>query len=118
MSQPETRLQVRIVKALNALPQAFFQRTRLQGASGWPDITGSFRGLFVAFEVKLPGREGNVSPAQGRAMHRIRQSGGEACVVSSPEQALDFVERLNGSWEALGRLRSFAAGKDDSEVGG
>ncbi len=56
--------------------------------AGTSDILGLYKGHFVAFEVKLPKTRKNVTQAQNEFIERIRQHGGIAAVVTSPEEAL------------------------------
>lgn len=91
--KPETRLQQRIQTALNREVGGWW--TKIHGgpfqAAGIPDLIGCVEGLFFALEVKLP-RGGVVSEIQEVTMRKIRKKGkGIACVVTSPEEALDVV---------------------------
>lgn len=56
--------------------------------AGLPDIIGCYRGRFFAFEVKEPDRRSNTSQRQKYVMGKIRQAGGLAQVVVTPEEAL------------------------------
>lgn len=46
-------------------------------------------GIFVALEVKLPGKEKNVTELQAKNLREIRHAGGIAWVVSSVEDAVE-----------------------------
>lgn len=61
-------------------------------ASGMSDIIGCVQGNFVALEVKIPGRENTLTKLQSKFLEEIRQAGGIAAMITSPEQALKIVE--------------------------
>jgi hypothetical protein len=54
---------------------------------GLPDIVGVYKGLFFAFETKLPQSRDNTTPMQERVMAKIRKAGGLAQVVCTPGEA-------------------------------
>lgn len=64
---------------------------------GRPDIEACLNGLFVAFEVKLPGKEneGDGIDLQKETLQEIIRAGGYAAVVTSLAQA----EQLLRAWE-------------------
>ena len=65
-------------------------------SAGIPDLVGCVRGLFFALEVKLPGT-GKISPIQKVTIKKIKEKGeGVACVVESPEEAIDVVRSALG----------------------
>ncbi len=63
--------------------------------AGLPDILGVHDGRFVAFEVKIPGKETQTSPRQEMTMHRIHEAGGVTAVVSSTHGALGVLSILD-----------------------
>lgn len=88
----ESRLRTLIIKALRAYGGTWFV-THADGYTevGIPDIVGCYHGTFFAFEVKLPGKQHTLKPWQARVIHRINQSGGRAMMVTSIDEAMDFV---------------------------
>lgn len=124
--QPESRLQMRIRKALIDKVGGWW--FKVAGgpfqAAGIPDIIGCTGGLFVALEVKTA--TGRPSPIQVETIRRIREDGGgAAAIVRSPEEALEFVvacKRLlryevdeRGCWNYQGGLNK---GRGVCTVGG
>lgn len=59
--------------------------------SGLPDIIGCYRGIMFGLEVKLPGKEHTLTVKQSRTLAKIRQAGGKATMVTSVNDAMDFV---------------------------
>lgn len=91
--KPESRLQLKIRKALEAEVGGWW--VKIHGgpfqAAGIPDLVGCVKGLFFALEVKRPG-EGKISPIQKVTIKKIIRKGqGVACVVESPEEAIEVV---------------------------
>lgn len=91
MSQPESRLSRRIIAELNRQSETFAWKNHGSEftVAGLPDIIVCHKGLFYAFEVKLPGREGNVSATQAYIHDKIKQAGGGVFVITSIQQALE-----------------------------
>lgn len=56
---------------------------------GLPDLIGTYRGAFVAMEVKKPG--GQATDLQAFTMQQIRAAGGFATVIHSFDEAQDFL---------------------------
>lgn len=54
-------------------------------SAGLPDIIGSYRGRFVGFEVKMPGKK--ATPKQEHTLGEITLAGGIAQVISSYDEA-------------------------------
>jgi penicillin-binding protein-related factor A (putative recombinase) len=63
--------------------------------TGLPDIMGCYRGRFVGFEVKMPGRENTLSARQGLMLHRIRQHGGYSALLTSTRGALEAIQDID-----------------------
>lgn len=57
---------------------------------GVPDIIGCHNGRFFGFEVKTPERMSKEGPTiyQRRQLDKIKQAGGIARVITSPQEAL------------------------------
>jgi hypothetical protein len=58
---------------------------------GLPDIIGCYQGVFFGLEVKLPGKEHTLTERQAHALKSIRRADGKARVVTSVDEAMDFV---------------------------
>lgn len=88
----EARLRTRIVKALNAYGGLWYV-THADGYTevGVPDIVGVYHGTFVGLEVKLPGKEHTLKSWQSRMLAKINHNGGKAMMVTSVDEALNFV---------------------------
>jgi hypothetical protein len=66
------------------------------GRVGCPDILVCYKGLFMAFETKAPGKIKNVTANQQREIDEIKRANGLAHVVDDVEQVkslLDIYER-------------------------
>lgn len=60
-------------------------------AGGLPDIIGCYKGYFYGLEVKLPGKEHTLTERQAHRLEQIRRAGGKALMVTSVDQAMEFV---------------------------
>lgn len=60
---------------------------------GLPDIVGVFRGRGFGLEVKVPGKEKNLTPRQAYHLNEIKKAGGISAVISSPEMAKELLLR-------------------------
>lgn len=91
MSQPETRLQVAIVRAL-AGRGVYCVRQRLTGRKGWPDLylIHPCCGRAAHIEVKRPGRK--AEPLQVATLYELEAAGAETGVVTSVDEAVRFVD--------------------------
>lgn len=92
-TQPESRLQRRIKKALLKAVGGWW--VKIHGGpfqqAGIPDLIGCVEGLFFALEVKTP--TGDTSEIQRFTLKAIRKEGGAiAKVVITPEAAVECVE--------------------------
>ena len=61
------------------------------GRVGCPDILVCYKGLFMAFETKAPGKIKNVTPNQQREIDDIQRANGLAHVVDDVEQVKDII---------------------------
>ena len=61
------------------------------GRVGCPDILVCYRGLFMAFETKAPGKIKNVTANQQREIDDIRRVNGLAHVVDDVEQVKELI---------------------------
>lgn len=92
-TQPESRLQRKIQDAIKAHGYFVF---KVHGSeymmAGLPDLIVCAQGYFIGLEVKLPSTRGNTSARQDYVHGLIRDAGGQATVVCSPQEALDVIE--------------------------
>ena len=61
------------------------------GRVGCPDILVCFRGFFMAFETKAPGKIKNVTANQQREIDEIKRAYGLAHVVDNVDQVKEIV---------------------------
>lgn len=61
---------------------------------GIPDIECCFRGRYIAMEAKLPQRKNTLSVEQKARIKQIRKAGGIAYRVTSVEEALEIINRV------------------------
>jgi hypothetical protein len=95
----ESRLQRRIQEALSkAFPGCcYIIKVHVSefSAAGTPDLIACVFGHFIALEVKMPGEA--LTELQAYTLKCIREAGGLAAVVNSPEQAVDLVHKALGN---------------------
>ena len=85
----EQQLQAKIIKYLES-KGAFVVKTVTTNKTGCPDILCCYKGIFVAIEVKAPGKIKNVTALQQAQLEKIREAGGVAVATDS----LEFVKGL------------------------
>jgi hypothetical protein len=61
------------------------------GRSGCPDILVCYKGRFMAFETKAPGKLKNTTPNQDREIEGINNAEGLAIVVDDVEQVKEVI---------------------------
>lgn len=59
---------------------------------GVPDLLVCYKARFFAFEVKLPGKEKNLTALQEKNLNAIIDAGGYAFVITTVEQALYIIK--------------------------
>lgn len=95
MTQPETRVQQAIQKAIK--PRGWFV-FKVHGSeymmAGLPDLIVCAEGLFIGLEVKVPSKRDNTSARQDYVHEKIREAGGEAHVVCSAPEAIEVIETI------------------------
>lgn len=100
MAQPEARLSKKIVDKLKT-HGAF--ASKIHGgpmqAGGLPDVVGCYNGFFFAIEVKIPGREGTLTPRQAAKLAQIQKTGGRVGVATNVLQALEIATGRSGRWK-------------------
>lgn len=94
MAQRESRLSRRIMDALRVEGWFCF---KVHGTelvmSGLPDIIVCAEGIFIGLETKHPETREDTSARQDYVHDQIREAGGVAQVVTSPEGAVAVVKR-------------------------
>ena len=65
------------------------------GRVGCPDILVCYKGHFLAFEVKSPGKIGNTTANQDREIAGINNAKGVAIVVDDVEQVMEVIDDYN-----------------------
>jgi hypothetical protein len=65
------------------------------GRSGCPDILVCYKGRFMAFETKAPGKLKNTTPNQDREIAGINAAEGLAIVVDDVEQVKEVIDAKN-----------------------
>ena len=65
------------------------------GRVGCPDILVCYKGYFLAFEVKSPGKIANTTANQDREIAGINNAKGVAIVVDSVEQVMEEIDDYN-----------------------
>lgn len=95
--KPETALRNKIKTALKkAFPKS---KWVTMVASPWSeagisDLVGCVEGLFIALEVKQSTGSYKATPNQLRFIMEIKHAGGEATVIKSTEEAVEFVRKV------------------------
>lgn len=95
-TNPESKLTLKIKKALIAEGAYVAKIHGGRYSHGIPDLIGCHRGVFFAFEVKVPGREKTLTPLQAANLKEIEEAGGLACVVTSVKQAIKLLHEWDG----------------------
>ena len=99
VQQTEGKLVERIQRNLRTkYPSSFW--TKIHGSAyqraGLPDIIGCHQGRFVAFEVKVPGKEHTVTALQRYTLEELTKAGALAEMITSVEEAEDYLKGLDG----------------------
>lgn len=94
MAQPESKLSTKIMDAWRGRGAFCF---KVHGSefqmSGIPDIAGTYRGLSVWCETKMPGN--SPSKIQQYRIQKIQDAGGLVVVAYSVKDALAFLEVID-----------------------
>lgn len=104
MTQPESRLQRRIRKALQQeYPNSYWYKVHggRYTPAGIPDLMGCVLGLMFSLEVKRPGHEASL--VQLKRMRDLRRAGAIVATVTSPDEAIAAVR----GWRPFPTQRRF-----------
>lgn len=91
---PETLFQEQVLKYLKETIGGYWIKIHVSSftSRGVPDVIGSYKGRFIAFELKRPDGKGTVSKLQEYNIKLINEAGGYACVIQSMEQLKELFE--------------------------
>lgn len=96
MAQRESKLSRQIIKDLKAHGGFWFKVWGNEHMmAGLPDIIGCYRGLFISFETKMPGKREDTSKRQDYVHGLIHKAGGVAQVITSSDEALARLEAID-----------------------
>ncbi len=94
---PEGKVKKKVKEYLQSIGAWYYMPvSNGMGRVGCPDILVCYKGLFMAFETKAPGKIKNVTANQQREIDGIQRANGLAHVVDDVEQVkslLDTIER-------------------------
>jgi len=60
---------------------------------GVSDILGCLDGVFIAIEVKMPGKENKVTDMQARFLRQIKRNGGITLVATDIDEVIDQLKK-------------------------
>lgn len=91
----EKDLSKKIRDKLHSLPDTVCWRNHggPHSIRGLPDIVGCSEGFMLALEVKLPGKEHNLTPLQAKKLRDLEAAGAITAVVTTVVQAREVVQR-------------------------
>ena len=94
---PEGKVKKKVKEYLQSIGAWYYMPvSNGMGRVGCPDILVCYKGMFMAFETKAPGKIKNVTANQQREIDGIQRANGLAHVVDDVEQVkslLDTFER-------------------------
>lgn len=89
---PEGKVKKKVKEYLQSIGAWYYMPvSNGMGRSGCPDILVCYKGLFMAFETKSPGKIKNVTPNQEREINAITSANGLARVVDDVEQVKEYI---------------------------
>lgn len=92
---PEGKVKKKVKEYLQSIGAWYYMPvSNGMGRSGCPDILVCYKGLFMAFETKAPGKIKNVSANQEREIAAILSANGLACVVDDVDQVKETINEL------------------------
>jgi len=90
---PEGKVKKKVKEYLQSIGAWYYMPvTNGMGRVGCPDILVCYKGLFMAFETKAPGKIKNVTANQEREINEIISAYGLALVVDDVEQVKEAIE--------------------------
>jgi len=89
---PEGKVKKKVKEYLQSIGAWYYMPvSNGMGRSGCPDILVCYKGFFMAFETKSPGKIKNVTPNQEREINAITSANGLAEVVDDVEQVKEYI---------------------------
>lgn len=89
---PEGKVKAKVKDYLKSIGAWYYMPvSNGMGRVGCPDILVCYKGLFMAFETKAPGKIKNVTPNQEREISDIQRANGLALVVDDVEQVKEAI---------------------------
>ena len=89
---PEGKVKKKVKEYLQSIGAWYYMPvSNGMGRVGCPDILVCYKGLFMAFETKAPGKIKNVTPNQEREINAIICANGLALVVDDVEQVKEAI---------------------------
>lgn len=90
---PEGKVKNKIKDYLKSIDAWYYMPvSNGMGRVGCPDILVCYKGLFMAFEVKAPGKRKNTTPNQDREIEWIASANGLALVVDDVSQVKEAID--------------------------
>lgn len=90
---PEGRVKKKIKDYLQSVDAWYYMPvSNGMGRVGCPDILVCYQGVFMAFEVKAPGKRKNTTPNQDREIDWIKRANGLALVVDDVQQVKEVID--------------------------
>ena len=90
---PESKVKKHVKDYLKSIGAWYYMPvSNGMGRVGCPDILVCYKGVFMAFETKAPGKLKNVTPNQEREIAEINAAGGLAIVVDSVDQVKEAID--------------------------
>jgi hypothetical protein len=92
---PEGKVKKKVKEYLQSIGAWYYMPvSNGMGRVGCPDILVCYKGLFMAFETKAPGKIKNVTANQQREIDEIQRANGLAHVVDDVEQVKSLLETI------------------------
>ena len=92
---PEAKVKKKVKEYLQSVGAWYYMPvSNGMGRVGCPDILVCYRGLFMAFETKAPGKIKNVTANQEREIVDIQRAYGLAHVVDDVSQVISVIETI------------------------
>tara|TARA_R110000796_G_scaffold52467_2_gene123591 strand:+ start:461 stop:763 length:303 start_codon:yes stop_codon:yes gene_type:complete len=92
---PEGKVKKKVKEYLQSIGAWYYMPvSNGMGRVGCPDILVCYRGLFMAFETKAPGKIKNVTANQEREIVDIQRAYGLAHVVDDVSQVISVIETI------------------------
>ena len=93
---PEGKVKKQVKEYLKSIGAWYYMPvSNGMGRVGCPDILVCYKGNFLAFEVKAPGKVNNTTANQDREIAGINKAQGIAIVVDNVEQVMEVIDDYN-----------------------